>query len=1128
MSYTLLGKYTKEEVDKAISAETAGSSRIKRHLILFKEGDADESPELAAWRAALADDTYGMFSDADGLGAHFLRLVEQIAGLPLQDVSDTGTERTISAFLAADDELASDRDAFADAVLNLNDVLSHRGVRVRLRFYDPDRHREMLESSEMALVLYQTKCGSFAAPELKESYELAREEKNPRRLYVFFRDADGKPLDADCQTLKDGFAETFGSAPCRFENVDTLSLNFLFALESVLGDGAGTFVKLDGRTVVADGLEVGDLTKLPMLEKNAGIAELFSRMEDVTRRFVVQRENCDKNPQDDGLYAELLNLSSEKNRLQDQIDRELKMSFNLAKRLAAISVAQVNETIARARAKVEEGDIKGALEILDGASSALKRRRLLHRAAERAEAEELQIKELKASAEIEYFRVDAVMAYTSMSFEERFRKANGILSSLREDVQAFFALCVVKNKNDVGAILADTLDQLYRLFDGSNLIDESIQVLWQLVKVYQSVGMVRQCKPECLRVVCNLSGLLRRRENQKCFGQDAFESEPLLRYAWGAFCELPEEDKARCAHLGVKICCNLGDVCLKVAHPTKCRKIGDSSYVVEESTIRTGEAESFYKKAWSLCGKYNLRRHRTECLRGLSAVYEKLKDEEKSRKCLLRAIQILECQASGLSGYNAGLHWGMIGCLYNEVGRFNKAEVDCSKALALMLERFRDDPASNYDVVSCVFAGLVEARQKQSLPTVLAAFSSWVSAAKLAYAEWPHKYSAALEDVIDRAAGAYERNDDLEAIAKPRPPRVGSARRADRGGRGATALPGFAIASLVKAESLYRELVSLRRRSQEQRPFATDVTSLAYAIENLATLHERMGKSWELIAEYKELLEIYRQGRETFRMPDILAKIGYQMYLCGRDSEALGCYEELVSARRAELQEKIKEDGRREMEGPAPDNTLAAWLERDPDGESWSNRARQDLANDLMSCAWCKYCCLLKGVTTEHANVSEVLSLMRESKSHFKRLASTNPEKFGGRLQSVESAIARIKQDDLHGVRQLVALMQFKCGRMKLLDSAGIVAFWSMGELATETVMNDIFHQLDEEIYAPYVWIKYAIARQRILTRTEQDPKELEMLMERRGEFERCFDIDRKTFIKKFDECRKLFDNGRN
>lgn len=282
----VLGKYTKEEVDKAIAAETAGSSRIKKHLILFKEGDADESPELAAWRASLDRGTYGTFTDAEGLGAHFLRLVEQVAGLPLQDVKDAEDEKTISAFLAVDDEMAVDRDAFADAVLNLNDVLSRRGARVRLRFYDPEQHREMLDNSEMALVLYQTKCGAFSKTALKESYDRAREEKNPKRLYVFFRDAAGKPLDADFQAFRDGFAESFGSSPCRFENVDTLSLNFLFALESVLGDGAGTFVKLDGRTVVADGLEVGDLTKLPMLEKNTGIADLFSRMEDVSRRFV--------------------------------------------------------------------------------------------------------------------------------------------------------------------------------------------------------------------------------------------------------------------------------------------------------------------------------------------------------------------------------------------------------------------------------------------------------------------------------------------------------------------------------------------------------------------------------------------------------------------------------------------------------------------------------------------------------------------------------------------------------------------------------------------------------------------------------------------------------------------------
>ena len=481
----VLGMYTKEEVDKAIAAEVAGTSRIGKHLMLFKEGDVEPSAELAAWRATLAEGTYGTFTNFDELKDHFLRLVEGLSGLPLQDIAHDESTRTVSAFLAADDELATDRNAFADAVLNLNDVLARRGARVRLRFYDPEKHRELLESSEMALVLYHTKYGNFGEKALDESFGRSKRDENPKRLYVFFRDANGQPMADGFDAFKDGFADKFGSAPCRFENVDTLSLNFLFSLESILGDDGGTFVKLDGRTVVADGLEVGDLAKLPMLERNEGLASLFSRMQDVSKRFIDQRGKCEQNPQDDGLYVELLDISAEKNRLQDQIDRELKMSFNLAKRLAAVSIAQTNDTIARARAKMDEGKIKEALEILDGASVAMKRRRLLHRAAERAEAEELQIKELKASAEIEYFRIDAVMAYTAMPFNDRFKKAEGIYKAIVEDIGSFALLCSRKNKGDVDLFLAGTL---YRFAKSYREVDDSVRpipILKEALKILE-------------------------------------------------------------------------------------------------------------------------------------------------------------------------------------------------------------------------------------------------------------------------------------------------------------------------------------------------------------------------------------------------------------------------------------------------------------------------------------------------------------------------------------------------------------------------------------------------------------------------------------------------------------------
>lgn len=112
----VLGIYTREEVDKAIAAEKAGTSRIKKHLMLFKDGDVEPSAELAEWRATLAEGTYGTFTSFDELKDHFLQLVEELTGFPLEDVAQNESTRTVSAFLAVDDELAVDRNAFADAV----------------------------------------------------------------------------------------------------------------------------------------------------------------------------------------------------------------------------------------------------------------------------------------------------------------------------------------------------------------------------------------------------------------------------------------------------------------------------------------------------------------------------------------------------------------------------------------------------------------------------------------------------------------------------------------------------------------------------------------------------------------------------------------------------------------------------------------------------------------------------------------------------------------------------------------------------------------------------------------------------------------------------------------------------
>ena len=245
---TLIGKYTREETEKALERERGGYARLKAHRILFKEGDGAPTPELSAWRAELKEGEYGVFTDFAGLKAELLALVDRLveldasgeAGKHLLDAPPDAHVRRITAFLAADDELAADRDAFADTVLNLNDLLEFRNLRVQLRFCPPglgrDALRELVSASEMGLVLYGTNVRAFGREEMDDATERTRRGENPKKLYVFFRDDGGRELSEDFVRFRDSFVERLGHFVCQFGGADSLRLSFLLSLERYAGE----------------------------------------------------------------------------------------------------------------------------------------------------------------------------------------------------------------------------------------------------------------------------------------------------------------------------------------------------------------------------------------------------------------------------------------------------------------------------------------------------------------------------------------------------------------------------------------------------------------------------------------------------------------------------------------------------------------------------------------------------------------------------------------------------------------------------------------------------------------------------------------------------------------------------
>jgi hypothetical protein len=114
--------------------------------------------------------------------------------------------KDIRIFIASSRELVRERNALAFLVLAKEEEFAARGLRVRLakwEYVDPkmtearteDRYLDEMYDCDAALVLYYTNCRTFGPEQMKEAYDRTKREENPKRLYVFFRDADDTRLD---------------------------------------------------------------------------------------------------------------------------------------------------------------------------------------------------------------------------------------------------------------------------------------------------------------------------------------------------------------------------------------------------------------------------------------------------------------------------------------------------------------------------------------------------------------------------------------------------------------------------------------------------------------------------------------------------------------------------------------------------------------------------------------------------------------------------------------------------------------------------------------------------------------------------------------------------------------------
>lgn len=268
--------------------------------------------------------------------------------------------KTIRVFIASSEELRLERLEFTDMIQQLNLILKHRGIEiepVKWEYLDAsmgalhkqEEYNKELKSCEICLVLYWTRFGDYTKSELDTAYSELCAGRNPRKLYIYFKDAD--EISPELKSFKENFSTEYGHFFCRFENVDTMKLNFLLQFEAyqnknneVLLNVRESFVEIDGHSFI-------NLKKIPFAGNNPEYLQLIKQIEKAQERVL-------KYPDEIEFRQELHDLKN----VQKTMETSL---LDTARDIVRLSSITTSERLARAISLFESGDNKGANAVLD-------------------------------------------------------------------------------------------------------------------------------------------------------------------------------------------------------------------------------------------------------------------------------------------------------------------------------------------------------------------------------------------------------------------------------------------------------------------------------------------------------------------------------------------------------------------------------------------------------------------------------------------------------------------------------------------------------------------------------------------------------------------------------------------
>ncbi len=282
--------------------------------------------------------------------------------------------KTIKVFLASSEELKNERLEFSDLILQLNDLFEKRDLQLKLVKWEhldssmgakhkQEEYNDKLKECELCLTLYWTKFGDYTTEELETAYKELKEGRNPRKLYVFFKDTE--EITPELQQFKDSFATKYGHFFCKFENVDTMRLQFLLQLEAYQNNSAEKILKVENQQVLVEGQAVVNLNNVPFAAMNKEFVRLRDGLEKTNKRIARCRKRFAEDPNDKDSKDELNEYLSEMKKLEEQLKEHQEFLFDMARKTSRLSSQRISARSAEAIRLFNEGKASEANGILN-------------------------------------------------------------------------------------------------------------------------------------------------------------------------------------------------------------------------------------------------------------------------------------------------------------------------------------------------------------------------------------------------------------------------------------------------------------------------------------------------------------------------------------------------------------------------------------------------------------------------------------------------------------------------------------------------------------------------------------------------------------------------------------------